>query len=142
MERVKNKSGGRPTANDPMNRRCSVNFNSVEYAKFLTMYEQSGVRSPSDFIKARIFNKEFKVIKVDRTLLDYYQKLSALYAQFRGVANNYNQLVVAMKSNFAERKALAFLYRLERVTLEMTNLYRQIITLTEEFKREWSQRSQ
>lgn len=141
MNRVKNKSGGRPTKNDPATNICKVRFNSVEYAKFLSLYEQSGVPNKAAFIKARVFNESFRVIKVDRTLLDYYQKLSTLHAQFRGVANNYNQIVVALKTNFTERKALAFLYKLEQETLKMMQLCKQIIILTEEFKTQWSQKS-
>lgn len=142
MNRVKNRDGGRPPKTDPATKRCTVNFNTVEYLHFLTLFEQSGVNSHSAFIKSRVFNHDFKVLKVDRTLLDYYQKLSSFYAQFRGVANNYNQAVAALKSNFAEKKALALLYKLERATIDMTLLYRQVITLTEEFKRVWSQKYQ
>ncbi len=141
MNRVKNKTGGRPPINDPAINCCKVRFNSVEYLKFLALYEKSGLKNKASFIKARVFNESFKVIKVDRTLLDYYQKLSKLYTQYRGVANNYNQVVVALKSNFTEKKALAFLYKLENITVEMIKLNRDIINLTEDFKRKWSQKS-
>ena len=56
-------------------KRVSVNFTPTEYAHFLTMKEESGVRSLSLFIKARVFNETFRVIKVDRFLLYYYQKI-------------------------------------------------------------------
>ena len=78
-------------------KRVSVNFTPTEYAHFLTMKEESGVPSLSLFIKARIFNETFRVIKVDRSLLDYYQKLTTLYGQFRSVGVNYNQTVVAIR---------------------------------------------
>lgn len=141
MSRMTNKEGGRPPKNDPATKRYAVRFNSVEHAKFLSMYEQSGIHNKATFIKARVFNESFRVIKVDRTLLDYYQKLSDFYAQFRGVANNYNQVTVALKSNFTEKKALAFLAKLAKLTEEMNALYTQIIAHTEEFKRQWSQKS-
>lgn len=142
MNKVKNKGGGRPPTNDPAVNCCKVRFNSVEYLKFLTLYEQSGMLSKASFIKARVFNETFKVIKVDRSTMDYYQKLSALYAQYRGVANNYNQIVVALRSNFTEKKAMVFLYKLECATKEMVVLFQKIITLTEEYRKEWSQKSQ
>lgn len=66
-------------------KRVSVNFTPTEYAHFLTMKEESGVPSLSLFIKARVFNETFRVIKVDRSLFDYYQKLTTLYGQFRSV---------------------------------------------------------
>lgn len=85
-------------------KRVSVNFTAMEFAEFLSMKETAGVQSQSAFIKARVFDKTFRVIKVDRSLLDYYQKLTTLYGQFRSVGVNYNQAVVALKSNFTEKK--------------------------------------
>lgn len=142
MKTTKNKRGGRPPKDDPATKRFMVNFNNEEYLQFLSMHEESGVKSISAFIKARVFNETFKVIKVDRSTMDYYQKLSALYAQYRGVANNYNQIVVALRSNFTEKKAMVFLYKLESATKEMVLLFQKIITLTEEYRKEWSQKSQ
>ncbi len=132
--------GGRPPVTDPAVNECKVRFNSKEYAKFLTMYEGSGAANKAAFIKSRVFNESFRVIKVDRTLLDYYQKLSALYAQYRAIGVNYNQAVVALKVNFDERKALAMLYRLESETMKLVALSRQVLELTEEFDKAWSQR--
>lgn len=137
---MESKKGGRNPKNDLATHCCMVRFNSSEYVKFLSMFEESGVQNKAVFIKARVFNESFKVIKIDRTQLDYYQKLSEFYAQYRGVANNYNQITVSLKSNFTEKKALAFLYKLEQLTKEMIELNRQIITHTENFKQQWSQR--
>lgn len=138
--REKKHTGGRLPKDDPATHRCTVRFNSVEYARFLTLFEQSGVLNKATFIKARVFNESFRVIKVDRTLLDYYQKLSAFYAQFRATGVNYNQVVVALRSNFTEKKAMAMLYKLENMTQELKILNEQIIALTEEFKAQWSQK--
>lgn len=137
---MESKKGGRNPKNDLATHCCMVRFNSSEYVKFLSMFEESGVQNKAVFIKARVFNESFKVIKIDRTQLDYYQKLSEFYAQYRGVANNYNQITVSLKSNFTEKKALAFLYKLEQLTKEMIELNRQILTHTENFKKQWSQR--
>ncbi len=134
------KSGGRPPKADPATHSYKVRFNSEEHARFLTLYEKSGLYNKATFIKARIFDESFRVVKIDRTLLDYYQKLSALYGQFRAIGVNYNQVVVALKVNFTERKALAMLYKLERATIDLSSICRTIIQLTEEFKRRWSQR--
>ena len=121
-------------------KRVSVNFTPTEYAHFLTMKEESGVPSLSLFIKARIFNETFRVIKVDRSLLDYYQKLTTLYGQFRSVGVNYNQTVVAMKSNFTEKKAFAMLAKLEKLTLELAIIGGEIVQLTREFQEKWQHR--
>ena len=51
-----------------------------------------------------------------------------------------NQVVKALNTNFSEKKALAFLYKLEKVTMELADLNRQIIELTREFETRWLQR--
>ena len=104
------------------------------------MKETAGVQSQSAFIKARVFDKTFRVIKVDRSLLDYYQKLTNLYGQFRSVGENYNQAVVALKSNFTEKKAYAMLAQLEKLTFELAAIGGEIVQLTREFQEKWSQK--
>ena len=133
--------GGRPPKIDPAQNRVSVNLSDVEYANFLTLYEKSGVHSMASFIKARIFNESFRVIKVDGTLLEYTQLLSSLYTQYRAVGVNYNQAVVTLKSKFEERKALAMLYKLEQQTVELALISRQILALSQEFRSLWLQKS-
>ena len=53
---------------------------------------------------------------------------------------NYNQVVKALNTNFSEKKALASLYKLEKATIELADLNRQIIELTREFETRWLQR--
>jgi len=98
------------------------------------LFEQSGLLNKAAFIKARVFNETFRVIKVDRSLLDYYQKLTTLYGQFRSVGVNYNQTVVVLKSNFTEKKAFAMLAKLEKLTLELVIIGGEIVQLTREFQ--------
>ena len=93
------------------------------------------------FIVSRIFNEEFKVIKIDKNAVDYYTRLTTLYGQFRSVGVNYNQVVKELHSNFSEKKALAFLYKLERLTVELVETNQKIIELTKEFEKKWLQKS-
>ena len=60
--------------NERANHCCMVRFTDTEFARFLMLFEQSGLLNKAAFIKARVFNETFRVIKVDRSLLDYYQK--------------------------------------------------------------------
>ena len=59
-----------------------VRFDDVEWAKFLTLYEQSGVYAKAVFVKSRVFGETFKVVKVDKTMIEFYEKLSSFHAQF------------------------------------------------------------
>ena len=130
--------GGRNPKNDPANCRYSVNFTAVEHARFLTMFEQSGLQSKARFIAVRVFGDEFRVVKTDRAALEYATKLTSFFAQFRAVGVNYNQVVKELHSNFSEKKALALLYKLENATKELAEIGKKIGELSEEFKEKWS----
>ena len=58
---------GRPPKNERASHCCMVRFTDTEFARFLTMFEQSGLQNKAVFIKARVFNETFRVIKVDRS---------------------------------------------------------------------------
>ena len=115
----------------------SVNFSAVEHARFLDLYEQSGLLSKAAFIKARVFNEAFRVVKTDRGTLEYVAKLTAFHAQFRAVGTNYNQVVKELHAHFSEKKTLALLYKLERATRELAAVGQQVVSLSEEFKQRW-----
>ena len=137
MNGKKRNVGGKPPKPDKASHQVMVRFNDEEYARFLAMYEQSGVYAKAVFIKARVYGAEFRVLKVDKTLVDYYTRLSSLHAQYRAVGVNYNQTVKELKSRFSEKKAMALLYKLEKMTVELAGLSRQILALTNEFQQRW-----
>lgn len=130
----KRSKGGRKPGHDTAIYRYSVNFNAEQHARFLTLWEQSGVQSKAQFIAARVLGSEFRVVKIDRATMEYVGKLTALFAQFRAVGVNYNQVVHALNSNLSEKKALAFLFKLEQLTKELVEVSRRIVVLTEELK--------
>ena len=51
--------------------------------------------------------------------MDFYIKLTELYGQFRAVGVNYNQIVKILYRNFSEKKAAAYLFKLEQQTAQM-----------------------
>ena len=126
--------GGRPPKNDPAKHRLMVNLTDTLYAEFLSLFEQSGVQSLSGFIAARIFGDEFRVVKTDASAVEFTAKLTALHSQFRSVGVNYNQIVKELHSNFGEKKALALLYKLEKATVELATIGREVMQLCEDFK--------
>ena len=132
--------GGRPPKNEPASFRYSVNFTAVEHAQFLTLFEQSGVQSKARFIAARVFGDEFRIVKIDRSAMEYVTKLTAFYAQFRSVGVNYNQVVKELHSSFSEKKTLALLYKLEKATIELAETGMKIVELSEEFREKWLQK--
>ncbi len=141
MNRIKNKAGGRPPKIDPATHRITVNFNAREQADFLTMFERSGEKSMASFIKARVFNKEFRVVKVDRTALDFCQQLSSLHNQFRAIGRNYNQVVVALKRSYNDAEVRERLRLLETFTMNLYNIGTQITHLTDKFKYKYGRKN-
>ena len=140
MSEKKSKAGRNPK-NDPAEYRYTVRFNEEEHNRFLAMFGKSGVYAKSVFIKAHFFGQPFKVLKVDKTLVDYYTKLSDFHAQFRAVGTNYNQVVKELRCHFSEKKAMALLYKLEQQTVELVKLSRRIVELSKELEEKWSQKS-
>ena len=127
--------GGRKPKADPAVFRYSVSFNEAEHNDFLSRFEHSGLKVKAHFIASCIFDKQLKVVKIDKAAMDYYMRLTTFHSQFRAIGTNYNQVTKALKANFSEKKALAFLYKLEKATLELVAIYKQIIALTGEFER-------
>ena len=135
-----NKYGRNPKLN-PKTHCVMVRFDDVEWNRFLTMYEESNVYAKAVFLKAHFFGQKFKVLKVDKTLVDYYTKLSDFHAQFRAIGTNYNQVVKELRLHFSEKKAMALLYKLEQQTVELVKLSRKIVELSREMQEKWSQKS-
>lgn len=133
------KSGRKPKA-DPAIHRYGIKLNNDENFCFLQMFEKSGMDRYAKFIKAVLLKREIKVVKVDKTTLDYYIRLTDFHRQFRAIGNNYNQILLALKANFGEKKALQMIYGLERRTIELAVLSKRIADLTLEYERKWLQK--
>ncbi|EEI93388.1 hypothetical protein HMPREF0765_1061 [Sphingobacterium spiritivorum ATCC 33300] len=125
---------GRKPKNDPAVNRYSINLNAEENAKFLTLFEQSGMNVKAHFITACIFQKTVKTVKIDMDAIEYHAGLTKFFAQFRGIATNYNQIVKILYRNFSEKKASAYLHKLEKETIELAKLTKDVIRLTQEFE--------
>lgn len=128
------KKGGRNPKADPATFRYSISLTAQENSRFLSLFELSGLHAMAHFITACIFQSPVKTIKIDKGTLDYYMRLTTLYGQFRSVGVNYNQVVKLLYRNFSEKKAAAYLFRLEKQTIEMATLCKEIMELTKEFE--------
>jgi hypothetical protein len=127
----KSKYGRNPKLN-PKTHCVMVRFDDVEWNRFLTMYEESNVYAKAVFLKAHFFGQKFKVLKVDKTLSDFH-------AQFRAIGTNYNQVVKELRIHFSEKKAMALLYKLEKHTIDLVKLSREIVELSREMYAKWEQ---
>ena len=135
MSEKRRNKGGRNPKLDPAVFRYTVRFSEEEHNRFLSMFEKSGVYAKSVFLKAHFFGQPFKVLKVDKTLVDYYTKLSDFHAQFRAIGTNYNQVVKELRLHFSEKKAMALLYKLKQQKSVSVGNFPAVSTLSS-FRRE------
>ena len=128
------KKTGRRTKEDPAKIRYTISFNEEDHSRFLSLFDQSGMQVKAHFITSCIFDKTIKTIQIDKGTVDFYMRLTSFHSQFRSIGVNYNQIVKLLYKNFSEKKAAAFLYKLEKQTAEMAMLCQKIIQISEEFE--------
>jgi hypothetical protein len=119
---------------DPTVHFCGFKLNSQEKLQLEQMMSRAGIADRSKYIKSVLFGREVKVVRIDKAAMDYYMRLTHFYHQFQAIGNNYNQTTKAIKANFGEKRGLAMLYRLEKATIELVILSKQIVELTKEFE--------
>lgn len=136
----KRSNGGRNRKLDPATNRYSVNFSNEEDIRFLRMFDRSGMTSKSAFIKARIFGEPFHVVTFDKSLHEYYTKLSDFHAQFRMVGNNYNQTLKELKSHFSERRIMALVCKLEKYMMQLVQTMHKVTELTIEYRKKYARK--
>lgn len=84
----KKPKGGRKPMIDPCSHRYSFNLNDKENARFLSLFEASGMKVKAHFITACVFQKTVKVVKIDKRTVDFYMRLTNFYSQFRAIGVN------------------------------------------------------
>ena len=134
QEENKRNKGGRNPKKDPCIHRYVFRLTDQDNTKFLSLFEISGADNKAQFITSVLFEKQIKTVKIDMAAMDYYMRLTTLYGQFRAVGVNYNQIVKILYRNFSEKKASAYLYKLEKQTAELAVICQKIIQLTAEFE--------
>ena len=92
--------------------------------------------------QGHFFGQKFRVHKVDKAMLEYCTKLSDFHAQFRGIGTNYNHVVKELRIHFSEKKAMALLYKLEKHTIDLVKLSREIVELSREMYVKWEQQKE
>lgn len=133
--------GGRPPLPDRCDHLVKVRFNTSELDMLVHMMDKANETVKSTFIKQVLFGKPFKVLVTDKSLATYCAKLSEFFAQYRMIGVNYDLVVKTLRENFTEKKAMTLLYKLERATLDLVRLTTDVMSLSEKFDEQWSQKS-
>lgn len=132
---------GRPLSPNRCTHCVMVRFDDLEWDSLTRMMEKADESVKATFIKKLIFGKPFKVLTTDKSLAVYCAKLSEFFAQYRTIGVNYDLVVKELRANFTEKKAMAHLYKLEKATIEMAGVMSQVVSLSEKFEQQWSQKS-
>ena len=130
--KIQNKGGRKPKVN-PKTNRYVFRLTDEENAKFLALFDQSGMDNKAEFVISMLFEKEIKTVEIDKGTVDFYMRLTSFHSQFRAIGVNYNQIVKLLYSQFSDKKASAYLYKLEKETAEMVQILKKVIELMEEF---------
>ena len=102
--------------------------------KAIDLFQKSGTKTKSDFVRARLLGEPFKVITVDKAAVDYYRKLSELTGQIHKIGVLYNQAVRAIHSYHSDQVARVLLERLERYSARIVLLLEAAVRLTIDFR--------
>ena len=102
--------------------------------KAIDLFQKSGAKTKSDFVRARLLGEPFKVITVDKSAVDYYRKLSELTAQIHKIGVLYNQAVRAINAYHSPKTAVVMLRKLEGYAADIHRLQERVIALTESFR--------
>jgi len=57
--------------------------NPKDQQKIIDLFQRSGAKTKSDFVRPRLLDESFKIITVDKSAVEYYRKLSQLAAQIQ-----------------------------------------------------------
>lgn len=60
-------------------------------------------------------------------------RLTTFHSQFRSVGVNYNQIVKLLYRSFSDKKAAAYLFKLEKETVKLASLCKQIHQTIKDF---------
>ncbi len=130
------KVGRKPKAK-PEKYRYVVRMDEDENRQFKLMFQKSEAVHHSQFIKSVLLNRTIKIIKIDPATTDFYIRLTNFYHQFQAIGNHYNQVVKAVKTNFGDKRAFVLLRKLEKETVELVIVSRQIVALINEYKEKY-----
>ena len=103
--------------------------------KLIELYQRSGAKTKSDFLRARLLDESFKVIIEDESAEEYYRKLSSITAKMHKISILYNQTVRAINSYHSVKAAQVMLQRLEQFSQQIITLEQLVIELTLDYQK-------
>ena len=126
-----NSAGKTPKKWDVWNVRLS---NPEDQIRVIESFKRSGCDTKSDFLRKMILREDFRVVKVDKDLLEYTTKLTDFILAINKIGVLYNQAVRAMNKYHSEEKAEQLLNNVSNQQMELMDKLLEVIELTKELK--------
>ena len=102
---------------------------------FYTFTRKSGVKTKSDFVRARLLGETFKVITEDPLKSPYLEKLSEIVALTHKIGVLYNEAVKILNAYHSATTAQRMLSKLETYSQSLVRLQQQAVLLTKSLER-------
>ena len=136
MDKKEEHRSERKTAEKPRWDNWHVRLpNPKDQQRAIDLFQRSGAKTKSDFVRGRILGEHFKVITVDKSAVEYYRKLSELTAQIHKIGVLYNQTVRAINSYHSVKTAQILLEKLAKLSAQIIALQEQAIRLTIDYRK-------
>ena len=104
--------------------------NPEDQQALIRLYQKSGAKTKSDFVRARLLGEAFKVITEDPSKKPYLDKLSEIVAMMNKIGVLYNEAVKALNTYHSVATAHRMLDKLETYSQVLIRLQQQAVLLT------------
>lgn len=107
--------------------------NCEDQQTLIRLYQKSGAKTKSDFVRARLLGEAFKVITEDPSKKPYLDKLSEIVALAHKIGVLYNEVVKVLNTYHSVATAQQLLGKLETYSQILIRLQQQAVQLTKSF---------
>ena len=108
--------------------------NSKDQQTLIKLYQKSGAKTKSDFVRARLLGESFKVITQDPAKEPYLEKLSEIVALAHKIGVLYNEVVKVLNTYHSVATAQQLLCKLETYSQLLIRLQQQAVQLTKSLR--------
>ena len=107
--------------------------NLEDQQKVIELFQKSGAKTKSDYLRARLLGESFKVITEDKSNEKYLRELSNIISQIYKIGVLYNEAVKVLNCYHSTATAQRMLRKLEAYSETIIKLQMQAIKLTEKY---------
>ena len=101
--------------------------------KAIDLFQKSGAKTKSDYVRGRLLNLPFKVITEDKSAEPYRKELDSILSKLRIIGVRYNEVVKTLNSYHTVSTAQRMIRQLEICSAAIIRLQVQAIQLTMAF---------